>query len=74
MVLSILLLQKWKYFLNNGECVCVLFMNLSEASETIYYKLLLAKFKAHDFSENAVNVIHSYLGDRKQNSSNKQHI
>ena len=40
------MLEKWKNALDKGEYVCVLFMDLSKAFDTINHDLLLAKLRA----------------------------
>ena len=42
----VMMLEKWKRALNNGEYVSVLFMDLSKAFDTTNYDLLIAKLKA----------------------------
>ena len=67
--------------LDKGENIFVLFMNLSKAFDTINHDLLLAKLKAHGFSINALDLMCSYLKNRKQSvqinnsfsSTNKVH-
>ena len=53
------MLEKWKSALDKGENICVLFMNLSKAVGTI-------KLKACGFSINALDLMCSYLKNRKQ--------
>ena len=60
------MLQKWKNVLDKGEYVCVLFMDLSTAFDTINHDLLLAKLRAYGFSNNALNLMRSYLKISKQ--------
>ena len=60
------MLEKWKNALDKGEYVCVLFMDLSKAFDTINYDLLLAKLRACRFSNNALNLVCSYLKNRKK--------
>ena len=40
-----IMLEKWKYVLDKGEYVCVLFIDLSKALDAINYDLLLRKLK-----------------------------
>ena len=60
------MLQKWKRGTDNGAYICALFMDLSKALDTINHDFMLAKLKAHGFSTNGLNLMHSYLKNRKQ--------
>ena len=51
-----IMLEKWKNVLHKGEYVHVLFMDISKAFDTINHDLLLAKLRAHGFSNNALNM------------------
>ena len=41
-------------------------MNLSKAFDTIKHEIVLAKLKAYGFSTKALNLMQSYLKNRKQ--------
>ena len=50
--------EQCKNVLDKGEYVCVLFMDLSKAFDTIIHDLLLAKLRAYGFSSNTLNLMH----------------
>ena len=58
--------KKWKRRIDNGSYVSSLFMDLSKTFDTINHDLMLAKFNACGFSTNVINLMHSYLKNRKQ--------
>ena len=60
------MLEKCKNALDEAENVCVLFMDLSKAFDTINNNLSLAKLKAYLISINALDRINSYLKNRRQ--------
>ena len=51
------MLEKWKYDLDKGENICVLFLDLSKAFYAINHDLLLAKLKTYGFSINELDLI-----------------
>ena len=60
------MLEKWKKAVYKRECVSALFLDFSKAFDTIIHDLLLVKLKAYRFLLNALELIHSYLNNRKQ--------
>ena len=62
------MIENWKKQLDNGEKVGVIFMDLSKAFDTISHSLLLAKLKAHGFSNQALSLLQRYLCNRFQRS------
>ena len=63
------MLEKWKRIIGNGACVSALFMDFSKVFDTINHDLMLAKLKEYGFSTSTSNLMHSYLKNRKQKSS-----
>ena len=60
------MLEKCKNALDEAENVCVIFMDLSKAFDTINNNLSLAKLKAYLISINALDRMNSYLKNRRQ--------
>ena len=60
------MLEEWKRGSDNGSYVSALFMDLSKVFDTINHDLMLAKLKAYGFPTNTLNLMHSYLKNRKQ--------
>ena len=60
------LLETCKEFLDKRGYVGAVLMDLSKAFDCLHHGLLLAKLDAYGFSHNALNLIFSYLSDRRQ--------
>ena len=59
------LLQHWQKYLDKGEILGTLLMDLSKAYDCISHDLLIAKLEAYGFSFNSLNFVHSFLHGRK---------
>ena len=60
------MLEHWKNMLDKGGYVCAMFMDLSKASGTINHDLMITKFGAYGFSQDALQYMGSYLTNRQQ--------
>ena len=60
------MLEKWKRGIDNEGYVSAIFLDHSKSFDTINHDLMLAKLKAYGFSTNVLNLMHSYLKNRKQ--------
>lgn len=58
--------EDWRSSLDNKQDVAVVTVDLSKAFDSICHNLLLAKLKAYGLNKPAVDLIRSYLQDRKQ--------
>ena len=50
----------------NGGLYGAILMDLSKAFDTINHELLIAKLSAYGFSDSALQIVFSYLSDRRQ--------
>ena len=62
----LVMLEKWRAYLDNGGCSGVLLTDLSKAFDCLAHDLLTAKMAAYGFDHNATQLIHSYLTNRPQ--------
>ena len=60
------ILEKWKSAVDKGKSFGALLTDLSTAFDCLSHHLLLVKLHAYRFSLSALNLIHSYLKNRKQ--------
>ena len=58
------MIEKWKMSRDNGGHAGGILMDLSKAFDTINHELLTVKLHAYGFSQNALELIHSYLNNR----------
>ena len=62
----ILMLEKWKRAIDNGDAAGALLTDMSKAFDCLSHELLIAKLEAYGFSYCALKLIHSYLTMRFQ--------
>ena len=62
----VIMLERWKPAIDNGEYISVMYMDLSKAFDTIKHDLLLAKLTNCGFSTSALSLLYTYLKNRKQ--------
>ena len=60
------LIEKWKKSVDNGGAFGALFIDLSKAFDCLSHELLIAKLDAYGFDKNALELVNSYLSNRKQ--------
>ena len=60
------LIETCKKTLDKGGFAGALLMDLSKAFDCLNHELLIAKLSAYGFSPNALQLVHSYLSERKQ--------
>ena len=58
------MIEKWKNILNKNLKVSALFMDLSQAFDTLDHSLLLAKLSPYGFDNNSLSFVQSYLTNR----------
>ena len=62
----LVLLEKWKIFVDRGKACGALLTDLSKAFDCLNHELLIAKLNAYGLSLPALRLIHDYLSNRKQ--------
>ena len=61
----IIMLEKWRKALDKRNIAGGLLTDLSKAFDCLNHELLIAKLEAYGFDHNALNLIYSYLSNRK---------
>ena len=61
----IIMLEKWRKALDKWNIAGGLLTDLSNAFDCLNRELLIAKLEAYGFDHNALNLIYSYLSNRK---------
>ena len=64
------MLERWKLSISNKDFAGGVLMDLGKVLDTINHQLLLAKSHAYRFSKQALDIICSYLSNRKQKVNN----
>ena len=62
----LLMLEKWKRAVDNNKAFGALLTYLSKAFDCISHDLLIATLNAYELSLSALQLVHSYLQNRKQ--------
>ena len=60
------MVEKWRQCLDNGEVSGALLTDLSKAFGCILHDLLIAKLAVYGFEHNSLQMLQSYLSNRKQ--------
>ena len=60
------MLEIWKKVLDKRGYICAIFMDLSEAFDTLNHDLLIPKLREYGFETDALRYMKNYLTNRKQ--------
>ena len=66
------MLEKWKSSVDKGKSFGALLTDLSKAFDCLSHELIIAKLNAYGFSLSALNLVLSYLTERKQRTKINQ--
>ena len=55
------MLEMWKKILDQGDYICAVFINLSNAFDTLEHDLLILKLGAYGFETGALRHMKSFL-------------
>ena len=59
-------IEDWKKALNKNEYLAAILMDLSKAFDCLPHDLLLMKLKAYGLSQSVIEMLNSYISNRKQ--------
>ena len=62
----LIMVEKWRQCLDNGGVSGALLTDLSKAFDCILHDLLIAKLAVYGFDYNSLQMLQSYLSNRKQ--------
>ena len=68
------LVEEWRLARDNKLAVSILSTDMSKAFDSLDSPLLLSKLKAYGFQESALQLLHSYLHDRKYHVKLGSHV
>ena len=60
------MVEDWRLSLDNREAVAVLAIDLSKAFDSVCHGLLLAKLRAYGLTDQALELMRTYLQDKRQ--------
>lgn len=68
------LVEDWRLARDQGKVVSILSTDMSKAVDSLHPLLLLSKLRAYGFLENTVQLLNSYLTDRKYRVKIGRHV
>ena len=60
------IIEDWKKALDQNKCVAAILIDLSKAFDCLPHDLLLLKLKSYGVAPSSLNLLESYLNNRKQ--------
>ena len=68
------LIERWRLGLDNNKVVGAVLVDLSKAFDCLSHDLIIAKLAAYDLGDGALQIVYSYLQNRKQSVKVKEVI
>ena len=59
-------IEDWKKALDDNKFIAAILMDISKAFDCLPHNLLMLKLEAYGLSENSLNLLKSYLENRRQ--------
>ena len=67
-------IEDWKHALDKNEYLAAILMDLSKAFDCLPHDLLLMKLNAYGLSKSSLDLLYSYLTNRKQGVKRNQNL